>query len=49
MLALVVGVGVAFVKDLLAASVRVRTPDELQVTLADVPVLAWVPETARRA
>ena len=49
LLALVVGVGVAFVKDLLAASVRVRTPDELQSALADVPVLAWVPETARRA
>ena len=47
--ALVFGVGVAFVKDLLVASVRVRTPDELQSALADVPVLAWVPETARRA
>jgi uncharacterized protein involved in exopolysaccharide biosynthesis len=49
LVAMVMALGVAFVKDLIAASVRVRTPDELQSALADVPVLAWVPETARRA
>ena len=46
---LVVGIGVAFMKDLIAASMRIRTPDELQTALGDAPVLAWVPETARRA
>ena len=49
LVAMVTAVGVALMKDLIAASVRVRTPDELQSALADVPVLAWVPETARRA
>jgi uncharacterized protein involved in exopolysaccharide biosynthesis len=38
----------ALVKDLVAASVRIRTPDELQSALADAPVLAWVPDTTRR-
>lgn len=42
-------IGIAFLKDLIAASMRVRTPDELQTALADAPVLAWVPDTARRA
>jgi uncharacterized protein involved in exopolysaccharide biosynthesis len=45
----VAAVGIAFVKDLIAASMRIRTPDELQTALADAPVLAWVPDTARRA
>ena len=49
LVAMVTAVGVALMKDLIVASVRVRTPDELQSALADVPVLAWVPETARRA
>src|SRR5262245_7207694 len=51
-LAFVVGLtfalSVAFTKDLIAASMRIRTPDELQTALGDVPVLAWVPDTARR-
>jgi len=46
---LIVAVGVAFMKDLIAASMRIRTPDELQTALGEAPVLAWVPETARRA
>lgn len=45
----VLAVGIAFVKDLIAASMRIRTPDELQTALADAPVLAWVPDSARRA
>ena len=45
---LIFAVGVAFTKDFIAASLRIRTPDELQTALGDVPVLAWVPDTARR-
>jgi uncharacterized protein involved in exopolysaccharide biosynthesis len=45
---LIVALSVAFAKDLIAASMRIRTPDELQTALGDVPVLAWVPDTARR-
>jgi uncharacterized protein involved in exopolysaccharide biosynthesis len=44
-----VSIGVAIVKDVIASSFRIRTPDELQSALSDAPVLAWVPETARRA
>ena len=46
---LIAAIGIAFMKDLVAASLRIRTPDELQTALGDAPVLAWVPETARRA
>jgi uncharacterized protein involved in exopolysaccharide biosynthesis len=45
---LIFALSVAFTKDLIAASMRIRTPDELQTALGDVPVLAWVPDTARR-
>lgn len=38
----------ALLKDLWAASVRIRTPDELQSALGDAPVLAWVPDTVKR-
>jgi uncharacterized protein involved in exopolysaccharide biosynthesis len=43
LVALVVAVGAAFMKDVVASSFRIRTPNELETTLADVPVLAWVP------
>jgi uncharacterized protein involved in exopolysaccharide biosynthesis len=45
---LIFALSVAFTKDLIAASMRIRTPDELQTAQGDVPVLAWVPDTARR-
>jgi hypothetical protein len=45
---LIVAVGVALIKDLIASSIRIRTPDELQTALVDVPVLAWVPAAAGR-
>jgi uncharacterized protein involved in exopolysaccharide biosynthesis len=39
---------IALIKDFAASAVRIRTPDELQTTLVDVPVLAWVPAARRR-
>lgn len=48
LVALIVAVGVALIKDLIASSIRIRTPDELQTALVDVPVLAWVPAAAGR-
>jgi len=47
--ALFLSLSAAVITDILSASVRIRTPDELQTTLADVPVLAWVPAASRRA
>ncbi len=48
LMAFVLAIGVALIKDVISASVRIRTPDELQTTLVDVPVLATVPAAARR-
>jgi uncharacterized protein involved in exopolysaccharide biosynthesis len=48
LVAMVLSVGIAVMKDVVSSSVRIRTPDELQTTLDDVPVLAWVPAEARR-
>jgi len=44
LIALLLSIGVGFMKDLLNSSIR--TPDELQTAL-DVPVLAWVPAVRR--